>query len=364
MLSTHGSAAIALDFEAPGWPVPIHSVEKELARLWQESSESKTRASLANFVIISRSRAHIAENTALLASITAEHACRAILLLLEPSHTQPTARAWISTHCRLSQQRGSEICSEQITFYLAGHCALHWPSVIFSHLDSDLPLIVWWQGELPAAPDPDFWRWTDRLLFDSSEWPAPATGFQRALRIGTLMPSRAAEQPLLCDLSWTRLFETRYALASLFDHQAALDALARIHTVRITHAPGAHTPAALFLGWLAAQLGWSLRATDHHITFTTPSQTQGTATLTEGPPTPGLLDCELLATSAQFALRRSPGQNHYLLTSAGPSVPTIHKAVPLPPLNPEALVAAELARAGTHPGWFRAIQTAEPLLRP
>jgi glucose-6-phosphate dehydrogenase assembly protein OpcA len=104
------------------------------------------------------------------------------------------------------------------------------PNIVFSHLDSDLPLYFWWQGNFREPLDKKLWGWVDRLIFDSSEWESPAEQFSLVQKIRTLTEIRT----ILCDLNWTRLVGARFALAQLFDHSCALARIRKIRRVSIS----------------------------------------------------------------------------------------------------------------------------------
>lgn len=241
---------------SPGLPVEIGRIDKELGKLWESSDDTKTRASLINLVIYTESAGQVAANTELIAKIAGQHACRAILIFANPAASEAKASAWISAHCHTAGQGTRQICSEQITFQLDGSTAAAVPNVVFSHLDSDLPLCFWWQGELPTAPDENLWNWVDRLIFDSQVWSDPAEQFSRVCAISQMAGSRT----VLCDLNWTRLLTARFALANVFDHAAAHAAWPDITRIAITHTREARTTALLLAGWLAAQLDWTLES--------------------------------------------------------------------------------------------------------
>ena len=63
-----------------GAPVEIGKIEKELKKLWQESEGAMTRASLMNLAAYSEQPGSLNNNTQLMAKITEDHACRAIVI--------------------------------------------------------------------------------------------------------------------------------------------------------------------------------------------------------------------------------------------------------------------------------------------
>ncbi len=239
---------------APGMPVEIGRIEKELTRLWEDSGDTKVRASLINLAIYTESADSVGPNTDLIARIASQHACRALLVYANRAAETDAAHAWISAHCHLSGKGEGQVCSEQITFQLDGNLSDSLPNVVFSHLDSDLPLCFWCQADFAEPIDAKLWSWVDRLIYDSREWARPAEQLALVQQIAALADART----VLCDLNWARLITLRFALANVFDHANALRSLRKIQRVEITHTPGSRSTAILLLGWLAAQLGWQL----------------------------------------------------------------------------------------------------------
>ncbi len=89
----------------------------------------------------------------------------------------------------------------------------------------------------------------DRPIYDSAEWKNPAAQFALVKKISELTEART----IMCDLNWSRILGTRYALAQIFDHSCALARPDTIRKVSITCA--SHSTGLLLLGWLAAQSG-------------------------------------------------------------------------------------------------------------
>src|SRR2546428_9579081 len=153
-----------------GLPVEIGQMDKELKKLWQEGEGAKTRASLMNLAVYSEAPGSLEKNTQLIAKITENHACRAIVIEADCNAKENRVEAWVSAHCHISRAGSKQICSEQLSFLLQGPCANLLPSIVFSHLESDLPLHLWWQDEFPDPMDPQLWTWVDRLIYDSQTW--------------------------------------------------------------------------------------------------------------------------------------------------------------------------------------------------
>src|SRR6266705_3029114 len=237
-----------------GLPVEIGKIDHELKKLWRESEGAMTRASLMNLAVYSEEPGSLNNNTQLMARITKDHACRAIVIEADCNAEDDGVDTWISAHCHVSRVGSKQVCSEQISFRLNGGCTTQLPSIVLSNLDSDLPLCLWWQEEFREPMDPQLWTWVDRVIYDSHGW----SDFRSQTRLLELMQEEANQRIVLCDLNWTRLDNLRFALAQFFDHPASHHRLAKISKVRIDFAPGFRSTATLFVGWLGARLNWHI----------------------------------------------------------------------------------------------------------
>jgi glucose-6-phosphate dehydrogenase assembly protein OpcA len=337
---------------SPGLPVEIGRIEKELGKLWEESGDGKTRASLINLAIYTESAEAVAKNTDLIAQIASEHACRAILIHANRTAPERGAKAWINAHCHAAGKR--EICSEQITFQLDGDSPSALTNVVFAHLDSDLPLCLWWQAPFPEHVDSRLWSWIDRLIFDSNMWANPAGQFARVRKI-------ANARTVLCDLNWTRLLSLRQGLAQFFDNACALPCLREIDRVEITHAPGSRISALLLLGWLASQLDWKLDSVLGRHSFRAPDQREIAFELIEEP---GALisECRLTAGPAKFCLERDKGQEFFHASMEGGPFEAKSQLLPAHRGRITDTLLVELGRGGKHPLYAKALDLVEPLI--
>ena len=106
-------AAIAETYSL-GLPVEVSKIDQELKKLWQESEGAATRASLVNLAVYSEDAGSLNRNTQLMAKITENHACRAIVIEADCKAQENRVEAWISAHCHVSSVGNKQICSEQI----------------------------------------------------------------------------------------------------------------------------------------------------------------------------------------------------------------------------------------------------------
>lgn len=338
-----------------GLPVEIGRIDKELGRLWEESSDTKTRASLINLAIFTEDAGSTGYNTALISEITSEHACRTLLIIANPGAAEPQAKAWINAHCHLTGKGECQVCSEQITFQLDGEMVSAMPSIVFSHLDSDLPLYFWRQGEFRQPLNEKLWRRVDRLIYDSADWKDPVAQFDIVREIGNFTETRTT----LCDLNWTRLLGTRFALAQLFDHACVLAHIKDIRSVSIS-CTGRLT-GLLLLGWLAAQLGWKYQSLLHSESFLSPT---GESISFEIKETPGetITHCEFTCEKASFEISRETGSGYYHARVCGDGFCETPMLITAGKSKLVDILLMELSRGGKHPLYGKALAAIEPLI--
>ena len=340
----------------PGIPVPIGAIEKTLGHLWEESGESKTRASLLNLALYSEKEGSLERNSSVIQGIAGEHAMRALIIQADPASAESSAEAWISMNCYLRGSKGREVCSEQVCFLLGGEAARSLQSVVFSHLDSDLPLILWWQADFRPPINGKLWRWVDRLLFDSSDWSIPKEQFGLVGKIADLAEIRT----ILCDLNWTRSLHLRQALAGIFDSPATLPELQSLHEVSVEFAPGHRVTALLLIGWLADRLAWNLAAAEANPVFQDSRGKQVSVILREskGASISRLL---LISPTATFEVVREVNSDLYVTTARGESFVSATRMVRAPREDICELLLIELSRSTKHALYGRAVKLIQDL---
>ncbi len=344
---------------SPGLPVEVGQIERQLGLLWEQSDAAKARASLVNLVVYSEAPDAIAANTPLLASIAAEHACRALLVQGNPAARTSAVRAWITAHCHLRGTGQNEICSEQITFQLDGPAAGRLPSIVFSHLDSDLPLYLWWQAELPEEPDPQLWTWVDRLIVDSTSWKQPGRQFAILQELMDLGRDRCA----LGDLAWTRLFHLLYAVAHIFDLPAARRRIGRLREVEILHAPGHRITALELLGWIASRFRWVLDMEGARAVFRRPDGgTTEFAVREDSGAGSSITSVRFDFGDGTASVQRDEAGEFYLLDFEAEGAEACAQMLPAGRENTADILLSELSRSSRHPLFWPAIRAVEPLL--
>jgi glucose-6-phosphate dehydrogenase assembly protein OpcA len=347
-----------LDTSKIGVPVEISKIGKELKKLWEADGATTTRASLINFAIYCEGADLAEKNTDFIIEFTRDHACRALLVVAEPSAEEMKIQAWINAHCHLSRAGAKQVCCEQITFLLEGQASKLIPNIVFSNLDSDLPLVLWWQANFPDPIGGQLLAWVDRLVFDSYKWENPKREFRILLEALTRLQSRLA----MCDLNWTRSLHLRQALAQMFDHPENQPILAQLETVVIAYATEFRSTAVLLLGWFAAQLQLKLKsASGDEIILTTQAGTDVTFKLLaeEGR---SIGRCEVCSPAGTVKVKRDGSGDFFNVDVALPNGPEYHHLLPAGNNRTTSLLTEELALGGRHRVYIKALAVATELL--
>ena len=342
-----------------GVPVEISRIDQELKKLWQDSAGAMTRASLMNLAVYSEEPGSLNKNTQLMAKITENHACRAIVIEADCNATEDGVDAWISAHCHVSGAGSKQICSEQISFLLKGGCTTLLPSIVFSHLDSDLPFCLWWQDEFREPMNPQLWAWVDRIIYDSRDW----EDFRAQMRLVESAEEEAKQRMVFCDLNWTRLDNVRLAIAQFFDHPASYHHFGKIRSVRIDFAPGFRSTAVLFAGWLAAQLDWQGEKTDvpDKLPFVGPSGSKIDIELRERAGEP-ISEVAVTTADVEFLVAHAKCGDLLEISRGKPGEKRTPQLMPAGKNDPVSLMSEELMRGGPHHVYLHAVNRVRDLL--
>jgi glucose-6-phosphate dehydrogenase assembly protein OpcA len=341
-----------------GLQVELGQIENELKKLWDQGEGAMTRASLINLAVYSETPGSLETNTQLVAQIAADHACRALVILADRAATENRVEAWISAHCHVTRAGSKQVCSEQLSFLLQGPCAKLLPSIVFSHLDSDLPLYLWWRGEFHDPMDPQLWAWVDRLIYDSQSW----ENFSGQFRLVETAQREARQRIVLCDLNWTRLDKVRFALAQFFDHPASHHHFAEIESALIEFASGFRSTALLLAGWLGAQLHWRLEPTNSNtLRFADGNSRKIDIELREydGPP---IGKIALNSRGVKFAVAPAKCGDLLEVSRGQPNERLTPQFMPAQNYDSADLLTQELLRGGPHDVYLRAVNCIRDLL--
>jgi glucose-6-phosphate dehydrogenase assembly protein OpcA len=354
--------------------VDVARVERQLRELWQLAAESQkgqiTRASLLNLVAYTETDAARDHATEVISSLTSRHPCRAIVLLCRASGplaagVNPTTAgeppalqlpdelsASITAHCHLAGGGGKQVCCEQISIHASGKSVAHVAAAVLPLLESDLPTVVWWQGNFLLRPDPlkRLSTVADRIFFDTSLWP-DAEQYLPAL-------SRTIEALRGCsfaDLSWTRLGLWRRLAAEAFDEPHCRAMLPAVRTVKVEHGrgEGARLRARLLGSWFAAQVGWTPAAARDRV--------QLIARDAEDAAHVGILSFTMTGDNVEVRVFKSHGERTASAVVNVPDACGLPRKRAFWPKDDASLLSQELDRAAPHKIYERALALAAAL---
>jgi len=285
--------------------VRMRDSEAELTRLWEAAGdEARARGSGGimrlrelNLVIYATGEDTADLVSSVIPRLTQRHPARAIVLLELPDAgsqlaagpepvkevtqlvstavgtpddrptPEPALDAWVTAACYLTQDGGRHVCWEQVTVPARGEAARHLHAAAMPLLVPDLPTVFWWPGE-PDFESHGFRRLgevSDVVIIDSAGFRDPISGLGSVARVAY----DGSRNFSLADLNWSRLTPWRDMTAEFFDDPTRLPWLSRIRQVEVSfgaedpgsgndhHAGSPAGRALLFVGWLAARLGWA-----------------------------------------------------------------------------------------------------------
>lgn len=331
--------SIALDTSALGQEVPLGRVDKALKELWGQD-DARTKASLMNFAIYSEDPESLDENTRRLEEITLEHACRGLLILVLPTEGEPRSRAWITAHCQLHEGHKS-VCSEQVSFVLEGGTMNQVRNTVFAHLDSDLPLVCWWQGDLTSNFNERFYNVMDLLFIDSAKWTNVARDFAT---LHTALTEKTSKFRVY-DLSWLRSHLFRTAVASCFSDTTALAELSKLRKMEVSHCPRQRVSALLLVAWLGVRLKCTLSAKHGHIRLQQPEGQMIEVALTESSGDEAVQSVTLSSDNACFKVSRDCG-TAYIKTDVTIGGHHHEQMLPADLVTDVELITEQLSRLG------------------
>jgi glucose-6-phosphate dehydrogenase assembly protein OpcA len=238
--------------------VDVTAIEKSLSELWRgekkDGDHAVTRAALWNVVAHTSSSDHHATASETLCRAAAAVPQRTIVVRANPA-AEPDLASWISANCHRIGG-GQQVCSEEISIVAGGEYIQRVPPVVNALLIPDMPVAVWWLGDLPNEHEAyveSLLEPADRLIIDSVYFDSPAD-----LALVSRVAAQTTTEP--ADLNWVRLEEWRTAAASIFDPPAMRGRLRGIRRLRVTACAksdyfGERVESLLFAAWLTVQSG-------------------------------------------------------------------------------------------------------------
>ncbi|MBZ5670405.1 MAG: glucose-6-phosphate dehydrogenase assembly protein OpcA [Acidobacteriia bacterium] len=256
---------------ASGEPQPanVAEIEAGLSAMWRSAAEgvapesAVTRATALTLLVYVDHENAARDVSNLIADVTRQNPCRAIVMLMEPQASPAGLTATVSAHCHIPVAGEKQICSEQITLHARGETGPELASVVLPLAVSGLPVYLWWRAGrfvVPAYFD-QILRVTQHVIVDSARFSASGND----LRELAAWLEKYSGRIRLSDLNWARATPWRELLAQCFDSPDRRPFLDRIRAVRIEYEMESarlttqRAQGLLLAAWFATRLGWEFR---------------------------------------------------------------------------------------------------------
>jgi glucose-6-phosphate dehydrogenase assembly protein OpcA len=235
--------------------LPLDRVEPELARLWEEESRSAggSRAALLTLVAMVSEPRLLDRAQQAMSDLVRIHPARTIAAVWREGAT-PSISAEIAMH---RPAGAGAVCGDAIKLEAIGAAREWLPGNAERLALPDLPVCVWWVGDLPDFDDL-FDRMVvgaDLVIVNSGEMDL------RDLQKLSSITARAQGRFAVSDLTWIRLRTMQDMIARFFDDAEGQACLPDLEHILVEVAPrpdekdATSTQAGLLLGWIAAVLG-------------------------------------------------------------------------------------------------------------
>jgi glucose-6-phosphate dehydrogenase assembly protein OpcA len=247
-------------------PANVAEIEAGLSEMWRSAAEAAgaesavTRASALTLLVYVESQEAGREVSDLIAEVTRQNPCRAVVMVMDPEGSPRGLMATVSAHCHMPVEGEKQICSEQITLHAGAETGPELVSVVLPLTVSGLPIYLWWRAghfTMPAYFD-QITRMTQRLIVDSARFAATRAD----LKALAAWSEKYSGRIRLSDLNWARATPWREVMAQCFDSPDRQPFLRRIREVRIEYEMESarlstqRAQSLLLTAWLATRLGW------------------------------------------------------------------------------------------------------------
>lgn len=226
----------------------LGEVVSALPRLRRQSAgpEAGTRTAVMTLIMVTSSDDESDDCLASVRTLGAHHPCRAVVLRPEPDSIpglDASASLW---RAEPRSGAGHPVLFEEVHLKVRGQAASHLSSIAGPFVLADLPVVMWFPGDLPDPADP-LLKLASAIVVDTRNLGPSAADLAHAYRA---LLELANHQPVV-DLSWVRLQPWRELLAGLFEPERNRCFLQGVTAARVKGKPG---PRHMLGGWLMSQL--------------------------------------------------------------------------------------------------------------
>jgi glucose-6-phosphate dehydrogenase assembly protein OpcA len=220
--------------------VRLSAVVDNLIELRRTVARTASRTSVMTLVVVAANDDEAYRAQQAMHALGTHHPARLIVLRPEPEVGPAGVDARVSIYGAVIGEH--PVAFDEVVLTARSDAAAHLRSIIEPFSLPDLPIVLWYPGELPGAADA-LLGVADTVLVDSKE-----AGDERAfVALAELFRGR-----VVVDLSWERLRPWRELLAALFTGPVYRPFA---HGVTAIEVAGKRGPRHLLAGWLASRLG-------------------------------------------------------------------------------------------------------------
>lgn len=248
-----------MNLEVAGRELNVASIESNLAALWRQEADDAgkpvTRAALWNVVVRSDGPRDQQWASSILSDVSARVPQRSIVIRAEDREAD-SLTSWINANCH-RVGKTEQVCSEEIVIAAGGKRVMQVPPIVNALLVPDMPVAVWWIGDLPDDHDSyvcTLFESADRVIVDSKR-------FDGASDFTLLRNLARSTKTAPADLNWERHDAWRVATAALFDSPQFRGRAREVKRLRLVGGAddatgfGAMTAPLLHAAWFLAQTG-------------------------------------------------------------------------------------------------------------
>jgi glucose-6-phosphate dehydrogenase assembly protein OpcA len=220
--------------------VRLGAVVDNLIELRRGTARTASRASVMTLVVVATDDDEAYRAQQAMRALGGHHPARLIILRPEPGGATTGVDARVTVFG--AEESDHPVSFDEVGLVVRGEAAGHLKSMIEPFTLSDLPIVLWYPGALPAPAEP-LLAIADTVLVDSKE-----AGDDRAFAaLAALCRDR-----VVVDLSWARLRPQRQLLSALFDGTAYRPFAYQVTGIEVA---GKRGPRHLLAGWLVSCLG-------------------------------------------------------------------------------------------------------------
>lgn len=298
--------------------------------------EAGTRAAVMTVVLVSKGDEEAEAAMSSVRSIGAHHPYRALMVRPDPDSTPAVdacARLW---RAEATSRQGHPVFCEEVHLRVGGQAASHLASIVGPLLLGDLPVVIWFPGQVPDSADP-LLRLATAVVVDtrSATDPGALAHDYRALQ-------ELANHTPVVDLSWVRLQPWRELMAGLFEPEHNRRFIEGVKRAAVSGKPG---PRHILGGWLMAQL--DLRARELE--------------LTDAKHVAMTLEASAGGEEGSFTVRRDEGARAVRAEASFSNGLSQRQALPLPDDSLTSCLAAAVSDLRSDRVWERALAVAATL---